>query len=363
MNIGQIDTGRLLDIGYDSCTASCGNFMVLDHTIMESQCRIEGLVVLPLTQAFEKYPHVREELFFNIVFCDANDTTRSAAGRDPIGYYVYVHPGVKIEEPLQAAFLFGETGARQFIHNIIEIGDGAELNIVNGCTTASHGREGTHVGITETYMGRNSHLGYTMIHNWGHAMEVFPVGAVSVGEGARYISNYVGMTAVKKIVTNPIAHVASRASARFYSVIYSKGESFFDTGARVMLDGRDASGEILSRVVSEGGTVISRQFLSGNQAGTFGHMECSGLMLNEKGVIHSIPELRGAHPDINLAHEAAVGKISSEELSYLMTRGLTEEQARSLIIRGFLDIKIEGLPEKIQSFMEEIISRSVEGSI
>jgi hypothetical protein len=130
-----------------------------------------------------------------------------------------------------------------------------------------------------------------------------------------------------------------------------------------MLDGRDASGEILSRVVSEGGTVISRQFLSGNQAGTFGHMECSGLMLNEKGVIHSIPELRGAHPDINLAHEAAVGKISSEELSYLMTRGLTEEQARSLIIRGFLDIKIEGLPEKIQSFMEEIISRSVEGSI
>jgi hypothetical protein len=92
-------------------------------------------------------------------------------------------------------------------------------------------------------------------------------------------------------------------------------------------------------------------------------MECSGLMLNEKGVIHSIPELRGAHPDINLAHEAAVGKISSEELSYLMTRGLTEEQARSLIIRGFLDIKIEGLPEKIQSFMEEIISRSVEGSI
>ena len=181
MNIGQIDTGRLLDIGYDSCTASCGNFMVLDHTIMERPGRIEGLGVLPLTQAFEKYPHVREELFFNIVSRDANDTTRSAAGRDPVGYYVYVHPGVKIEEPLQAAFLFGETGARQFIHNIIEIGDGAELNIVNGCTTASHGREGTHVGITETYMGRNSHLGYTMIHNWGHAMEVFPVGAISVG--------------------------------------------------------------------------------------------------------------------------------------------------------------------------------------
>jgi Fe-S cluster assembly scaffold protein SufB len=363
MNTVDIDTSRLTEIGYDSCVASCGNFMVLDHTIMESHCHIEGLVVLPLKQAFESYPHVREKLFFNVVSRDASETTRLAAEKDPVGYYVFVEPGVRVEEPLQAAFLFGDTGSKQFIHNIIEVGEGAELNIVNGCTTASHGREGTHVGITETYLGRNSHLGYTMIHNWGHAMEVFPVGAVSVGEGARYISNYVGMTAVRKIVTNPIAHVAKGASARFYSVIYSRGNSYFDTGGRVMLNGKDASGEIISRVVSEGGTVISRQFLSGNEAGSFGHMECSGLLLNENGVIHSIPELRGAHPDINLAHEAAVGKISNEELGYIMTRGLTEEQARALIIRGFLDIKIEGLPAKIQSFMDEIISRSVEGSI
>ncbi|HPD21571.1 MAG: SufB/SufD family protein [Desulfomonilia bacterium] len=363
MNTVQIDTGRLTDIGYDSCIASCGNFMVLDHTVMESRCHIEGLVVLPLKQAFDAYPHVREKLFFNVVSRETSETTLQAAGMEPVGYYVFVEPGVRIEEPLQAAFLFGETGSRQFIHNIIELGEGAELNIVNGCTTATHGRSGTHVGITETYLGKNAHLGYTMIHNWGHAMEVFPVGAVSVGEGARYISNYVGMTEVRKIVTNPIAHVASGGSARFYSVIFSKGNSYFDTGARVILKGENASGEIISRVVSEGGTVVSRQLLSGEQAGTFGHMECSGLLLNENGVIHSIPELKGAHPDINLAHEAAVGKISREELSYLMTRGLTEEQARSLIIRGFLDIKIEGLPEKVQSFMNEIINRSVEGSI
>ncbi|MFY9112811.1 MAG: SufD family Fe-S cluster assembly protein [Desulfomonilia bacterium] len=363
MNTVEIDTSRLLDIGYDSCVASCGNFMVLDHTVMESRCRIEGLVVLPLKQAFESYPHVREKLFFNVISRDTNETTRMAADKDPVGYYVFVEPGVRIEEPLQAAFLFGESGSKQFIHNIIELGEGAELNIVNGCTTASHGKEGTHVGITETYLGPGSHLGYTMVHNWGHAMEVFPVGAVSVGEGARYISNYVGMTEVRKIITNPIAYVSENASARFYSVIYSKGKSYFDTGGRVVLNGKGSSGEVISRVVSEGGTVISRQMLSGNEAGTFGHMECSGLLLNENGVIHSIPELRGAHPDINLTHEAAVGKISSEELGYLMTRGLTEEEARSLIIRGFLDIKIEGLPAKVQSFMEEIISRSVEGSI
>lgn len=130
-----------------------------------------------------------------------------------------------------------------------------------------------------------------------------------------------------------------------------------------VLQGEGAGGEIVSRVVSEGGTVISRQMISGNVKGSIGHMECSGLLLNERGVIHSVPELRGEHPDINLSHEAAIGRISDEELSYLMTRGLSEEQARSLIIRGFLDIRIEGLPEKVQLLVDEIIDRSITGSI
>ncbi|HOO36677.1 MAG TPA: SufD family Fe-S cluster assembly protein [Deltaproteobacteria bacterium] len=363
MNIPSIDSQRLIDIGYDSDIASCGNFMVLDHTILNQSSKIEGLQVIPLAQAFEIYPHVREKLFFNLVSADKNEFTKMASQADPVGYYVRVEEGVKIEEPLQAAFLFGTHGSTQLIHNIIELCDGAELNIVNGCTTAAHNHKGTHIGITETYLGKGSHLGYTMLHNWGNEIEVFPVGAVQVGEEARYISNYVAMTTVKKIVSYPVAYVERGASARFYSIIFARQGAYFDTGAMAVLAGEDAGGEIISRVVSEGGTVISRQMLSGNVPGTIGHMECSGLLLDENGVIHSIPELRGEHPDINLSHEAAVGKISSKELSYLMTRGLTEEQARSLIIRGFLDLKIEGLPAKVQALVDEIIERSIEGSI
>ena len=171
------------------------------------------------------------------------------------------------------------------------------------------------------------------------------------------------MSGVKKIVSNPVAHVSAGGSAQFYSIIYSREDSYFDTGSVAMLNGDGASGEIVSRVVAEAGTVISRQKLSGNVKGTIGHMECSGLLINERGVIHSIPELRGAHPDINLSHEAAVGRISKAELSYLMARGLTEDQARALIIRGFLDIKIEGLPPKVQALIDETVERSVAGGI
>ena len=358
-----IETDRLITIGYDSCAASCGRFMVLDHDILEKASNVSGLHVMPLHEAFRKYPHVKERLFFNLVDADRNEFTRLAAGSDPVGYYVLVDEGVKIEEPMQAAFLFGGTDPVQMIHNIIELRPGAELNIVNGCTTSCGGAAGRHIGITETYLGRESSLGYTMLHNWGHTMEVFPVGATLVEEGATYLSNYVAMTSVKKIVAYPVAYVKANASARFYSIIYAREDSLFDTGAKTVLEGDGAGGEIVSRVVSEGGTVISRQMISGNVKGSIGHMECSGLLLNEKGVIHSVPELRGEHPDINLSHEAAIGRISDEELSYLMTRGLSEDQARSLIIRGFLDIRIEGLPEKVQMLVDEIIDRSITGSI
>jgi Fe-S cluster assembly scaffold protein SufB len=363
MNIASIETDRLIDIGYDPCITSCGNFMVLDHTVLDNSSKLEGLHIIPLKEAFDLYPHVKEKLFFNLVDKDKNEFTKMASQAEPVGYYVRVEEGVVIDEPMQAAFLFGSHGSTQLIHNIIELCDGAELNIVNGCTTASHNANGTHVGITETYLGSNSSLGYTMLHNWGTGIEVFPVGAVKVGKNARYISNYVGMTSVKKIVSFPVAYVDDNGSARFYSIIFARPNSYFDMGSKAVLDGKDSSAEIVSRVVSEGGTVISRQMISGNVPGTIGHMECSGLLLNGDGIIHSIPELRGAHPDINLSHEAAVGKISAKELSYIMTRGLTEEQARSLIIRGFLDIKIEGLPERVQSLVDEIIERSVEGSI
>ncbi len=363
MNISSVDSQRLIDIGYDSCIASCGNFMVLDQSILNISSNIEGLHIMPIAQAFEAYPHVREKLFFNLVSRDKNEFTKMAAGAEPVGYYIRVEEGVKIEEPLQAAFLFGTQGSTQLIHNIIELCDGAQINILNGCTTATHNNSGTHVGITETYLGKEADLGFTMLHNWGNEIEVFPVSAVQVGENARYISNYVAMTTVKKYVSYPVAYVEKDASARFYSIIYARKGAYFDSGAMVVLKGENSGGEIISRVVSDGGTAISRQMLSGDVPGAIGHMECSGLLLDDHGVIHSIPELRGAHPDINLSHEAAVGKISSKELSYLMTRGLTEEQARSLIIRGFLDIKIEGLPPKVQSMVDDIIERSIGGSI
>ncbi len=357
------ENSRLEEIGYGGGLPSCGNFLVMDASVLESMYAASGLEIIPISDAIEKYPRVRDELYFSLVKKDKNEYTRLASGARPVGYYIRVEPGVKIEDPVQAAFMLASTGGTQVIHNIIDLGQGSGLNILNGCTTSCQVFQGKHVGITEVYVSEGASLSYTMLHNWGKDIEVYPVTGIHVEKNARFVSNYAAMTAVKKLVAYPTAWVEAGGSARFHSIIYSKNNSHFDMGARAVLKGEDSGAEIISRVVSEAGIVISRQMIEGLTTGCKGHMECSGLLLDEKAVIHTIPELKGAHPDINLSHEAAVGRISSKELSYLMARGLTEEEARSLIIRGFLDIGIEGIPPRIHDIIEDTIKKSVRGSV
>jgi len=106
-------------------------------------------------------------------------------------------------------------------------------------------------------------------------------------------------------------------------------------------------------------TVISRGLIEGKNAGTKGHMECNGIILDDEAVIHAIPELKATYPETELSHEAAVGKIAGEQINYLMSRGLAEDEARALIIRGFLDVKIEGLPGSLQKVIDTMIEQAM----
>ena len=130
-----------------------------------------------------------------------------------------------------------------------------------------------------------------------------------------------------------------------------------DVGSNVNLNAPDTSAESISRVVSVGGEVIARGRMTGRVPGARAHLECVGLLLSDKGRIYSIPELDGQSRDLDMSHEAAVGRISEEELEYLMSRGLSSEQATSVIVRGFLDVEIKGLPEELKQEIKNITQR------
>ena len=134
-----------------------------------------------------------------------------------------------------------------------------------------------------------------------------------------------------------------------------------DLGSRVILEAPQTRAEIISRTVCYGGEVIARGHLIGKAEEIKAHLECQGLMLSDEGYILAIPELEAHVSNVDMSHEAAVGKIAREEIEYLMARGLSEEEATSLVVRGFLNVRIEGLPPELQERIDKAIEESRKG--
>jgi Fe-S cluster assembly scaffold protein SufB len=149
--------------------------------------------------------------------------------------------------------------------------------------------------------------------------------------------------------------VGENAVVRYNSILVAARGSSLDVGSRAILDARGARTEIISRAISTGGKIIVRGDIEGNALEVKGHLECRGLILQDEGAIHAIPELKGSLPGIDLSHEAAIGKIAEEEIEYLMARGLTRDEATATIVRGFLRVDIEGLPPLLSAEVQRAV--------
>jgi len=344
-------------VGFDTKgeTKRSGSFLVADDKTTESESREEGLVVMPISFALQVYDWVKD-LLFSLVDREKDEHTKEvASSKKLLGSFTYVKEGAKIEAPFQSCFFLHGQGFRQVLHNIIVLEPNSELNIITGCATGNLVSLGSHIAVTEMFVRKGAHLTYTMIHDWGSEALVYPRAAIDVEEGAIFTSNYIALTQVKEIQSNPIAYLSDRASAKFNSIIYGKAGSSFDMGAGCILKGKNASCEIVSRVASKNCKVILRAYIEGSGKDTRGHTECNGLILDDRSSITAIPELKANNIDTELSHEASIGKIAGEQLNYLMSRGLDEETARALLIRGFLEKGIDGLPESLKKKVDKLI--------
>ncbi|MDD1675835.1 MAG: SufD family Fe-S cluster assembly protein, partial [Methanomicrobiales archaeon] len=176
-----------------------------------------------------------------------------------------------------------------------------------------------------------------------------------------FLSNYVCMQPVHRIQMYPTAHlIGENAVARFSSIVIASQGSTLDLGSRAILGAPGTSAELITRAITRGGTIISRGHIQGKSESTRGHLECRGLIL-QNGMIYAIPEIEGDVVGTELSHEAAVGRIAREEIEYLMARGLDEETATATIIRGFLDVKMEGLPPALQKQIDATIDAAEKG--
>ncbi len=206
-------------------------------------------------------------------------------------------------------------------------------------------------------MGKGGKLTFTMIHNWGDSTTVRPRSAGVVEAGGVFQNNYILLKSVGSLQSYPRIDLNGEgAVATFNSVIVTPTGSYVDSGSAIHLNAPHTRGEIISRTLTTGGTIINRGFIGASATPVKGHLECKGLIVGG-GRVHAIPELDSCRDGVELSHEAAVGKIAQEEIEYLMARGLDEDEATSTIVRGFLNVDIMGLPAPLKKAMDEQISK------
>jgi len=353
----QEEQKRLIMAGLDVTQKERGGtFFQKDTSVIHCHSRQDGIEVLPVRKALEK--DWIQEYFWKLVPVDADKYTAAAALDLHDGYVIRALPGSKSIYPVQACLYLDKEGLQQNVHNLVIAEEGSELHIITGCSTSPHMRKGIHVGISEFFIKKNAKLSFTMIHNWAEDMYVRPRSVARVEEGGLFLNNYICMKPVKSLQMYPTTYLEGRdAVARFYSIIVGSPGSEYDLGGRIFLKKPGNKAEIVARTISNGGKIIARGHLIGEVAEIKAHLECKGLLLNG-GLIHAIPELEGHADGVEMSHEAAVGKIAQEEISYLMSRGLSEEEATSTIVRGFLNVDIPGLPPQLKAEIDRAIEES-----
>ena len=344
------ETGMFLE---DSGQRS-GTFIQMDNSPMHASVVQDGIEVMSTSEALAKYDWVKEYLW-NAVSVDADKYTAHVELNHADGYFVRALPGVKSEFPVQACLYMNRGKNIQDVHNIIIAEENSELHIITGCSTAGH-EPGVHLGVSEFYIKKNAKITFTMIHSWTSETDVRPRTGVIIEDDGLFLSNYIIMRPVKSVQAYPFVKCNGiNATARFNSVVVATPGSHIDLGSKAFLNAANSKTEMVARTITTGGDIISRGYIEGNCAGAKGHLECRGLIIGEKGYIHAIPELKGSVAGVDLSHEAAVGKIAEEEVEYLMARGLTRDEATAAIIRGFLKVDIDGLPDLLNVEIQRAI--------
>jgi hypothetical protein len=351
---------RMLSAGVmlDDASQRSGTYLQMDNTPIHSSISQEGVEVMAVSKALEKYDWLADYLW-KAVAVDTDKYTANVELSQNDGYFIRALPGQKTVFPVQACLYLAQAKLVQNVHNIIIAEEGSELHIITGCATASRDEPGLHIGISEFYVKRGAKVTFTMIHSWNPATAVRPRTVTIIEEGGLFLSNYLLMKPVHSLQMYPAARcTGENATVRYNSILVAGRGTNIDVGSRVFLNAKNARTEIVSRAITTGGNIIARGYIEGNATDVKGHLECRGLILGEQGTIYAIPELKGNLPGIDLSHEAAVGKIAEEEVVYLMARGLTRAEATAAIVRGFLRVDIEGLPPMLSAELKRAVETS-----
>ncbi|MCR5451996.1 MAG: Fe-S cluster assembly protein SufB [Lachnospiraceae bacterium] len=282
------------------------------------------------------------------------------------GSFVYVPKGVNVEIPLQSYFRLNAAGAGQFEHTLIIVDEGAYLHFIEGCSAPKYNVANLHAGCVELFVGKNATLRYSTIENWSKNMYNLNTKRAKVEEGGKveWVSGSFG-SHVSYLYPMSILN-GKGARCEFSGVTFAGAGQNLDTGAKVVHAAENTSSYINTRSISKGGgisTFRSAVVVAPNAKGTKSAVSCESLMLDDISRSDTVPAMDIRCADADIGHEAKIGRISDEVVFYLMSRGMSEEDAKALIVSGFADNVGKELPLEYAVEMNNLIRLEMKGSI
>ena len=282
------------------------------------------------------------------------------------GSFVYVPKGVSVTIPLQSYFRLNAPGAGQFEHTLIIVDEGASLHFIEGCSAPKYNVANLHAGCVELYVGKNAKLRYSTIENWSKNMYNLNTKRAIVEEGGtiEWVSGSFGSHVSYLYPMSILKGDDSRME--FTGITFAGEGQNLDTGAKVVHTGKRTSSYINTKSISkDGGISTFRSSVQiGKQAsGSKASVSCQSLMLDDISRSDTVPAMDIRTRDANVGHEAKIGRISDEAVFYLMSRGISEEDARAMIVSGFADDVSKELPLEYAVEMNNLIQLEMKGSI
>ena len=282
------------------------------------------------------------------------------------GSFVYVPKGVHLSIPLQSDFRLNAKGAGQFEHTLIIVDEGASLHFIEGCSAPKYNVANLHAGCVELYVKKNAKLRYSTIENWSKNMYNLNTKRALVEENGviEWVSGSFGSHVGCLYPMSVLKGDNSRTE--FTGVTFAGKGQNLDTGAKVVHVGKNTSSYMNTRSISKSGgisTFRSSVVVEKSAQGAKSSVSCQSLMLDSESRSDTIPAMDIRTRNASVGHEAKIGSISNEAIFYLMSRGMSEEDARALIVSGFADNVSKELPVEYAVEMNNLIRLEMKGSI
>lgn len=334
---------------------------------LKKELENKGIIFLDMDEALQTHEElVKKHFMTTCVPINLHKFSALHAAVWSGGTFIYVPKNVKVEIPLQAYFRMNAKKGGQFEHTLIIVDENAEVHYIEGCSSPLYSENNLHAGCVEIHVMKNARAKYSSIENWSKNTYNLNTKRAIVHENAvmEWVNGNLGSKVTMLYPCSVL--IGEGAKTDYLGIQYAGSGQYQDTGCKAIHLAKNTYSKILSKGISSGGGTSSYRGLVSIKKGCTGvksSTTCDGLMLDNKSKALTFPSMEVNENDVKVSHEAAVGKVGEEQLFYLMSRGLNENEATKMIVAGYIEPIVKELPLEYAVELNRLIELEIENSV